>query len=542
VLVTLTGPDGKTVTKTIDVKQLARDPLFKAIASNPYPPTAGDYTFTVTSDWSWRVASSSQPWLAVSDFATRSGSPTASHEYTFHLDEYPGSGYSTETRTANIGVESDDLEFPPGTTVPIVQTRGPYLVITDPASKQHAFGSSPTARIVTFRVNAGWTFATDANFDKVIAGATYDGSTIVAGNVKTGSTSPATEVIEKVTFAPVISSLAGFATTGVTFSTTNHSGVPTPSSDVVTFTRLVPAEWTFVGSNPVAGSTIPTAASTEVTIVAHTNLPWWGQQESATKVPSGPLTAYKENDEVKVSVPARPTNVASSWNSSGNITIRAGYDGWPPEIPALAPSHEFTLHQPVYKPVHVTSITPLTVPGKGGTVNVTFTNTDAADFYVEWRDSPTYEGSTALSSQINVMGIGVKAVSCPASYTNRSLYLYHATTGTLLYATPVTQQKVTWVLINVVWDDYNRKATYSCPGGYTYIGSPQGQSIDLSDAVGTFYYDSSPYWTPGGYNYIDDLYYGYIWRINSLGSIHDVEYYESWYYLNYNATGWCKSN
>jgi hypothetical protein len=507
VLVTLTGPDGKTVTKTIDVKQLARDPLFKAIASNPYPPTAGDYTFTVTSDWSWRVASSSQPWLAVSDFATRSGSPTANHEYTFHLDEYPGS-YSTETRAANIGVESDDLDFPPGTTVQIVQGRTPYLVITDPASKQHAFGT--TGRIVTFRVNAGWTFATDANFDKVISGATYNSSSIGAGDEKTGSTSPATEVIEEVTFAPVISSLAGFATTGVTFSTTNHSGVPTPASDVVTFTRLVPAEWTFVGSNPVAGSTIPTAASTEVTIVAHTNLPWWGQQESATKVPSGPLSAYKENDEVKVTVPARPTNVASSWNSSGDITIRAGYDGWPPEIPALAPLHEFTLNQPVYKPINVTYIDPPNVPGVGGTVNVTFTNTDAPDFYVEWRDSPTYEGSTALSSQIKVEGIGVKAISCPASYTNRSLYLYHATTGTLLYATPVTQQKVTWVFASAYSGD--GVTIPPCPAGYVWYGYWDGINVDTSDCIGL---------SVGGYSTITSSYivqgpYAGGWRVWEL--------------------------
>jgi hypothetical protein len=462
VLVTLTGADGKTVTKTIDVKQLARDPRFEAITSNPYPPTAGEYTFTVMSDWAWRAGSSTEPsWLVLDDFETRPGSPTASHEYTFRLEEYPGSGYSTLTREAYINVASDDPEFPSSTTVLIVQTRGPYLVITDPASKQHAFGT--TARIVTFRVNAGWTFATDANFDKVIEGATYNGFTIAAGDVKTGAMSPDTEVIEKVTFAPVISSLAGFATTNVTFSTTNHSGVPTPASDAVTFTRLVPADWTFISSDPVAGSPIPTAASTEVTIVANTNLPWWGQLESGAKIPSGPLAAYKENDEVKVTVPARQTNVASSWNSLGeSITIRAGYDAQL-GLPALASPHEFTLNQPVYQPINVSDLDPPTIVGRGGNVNVTFTNTDAPDFYVEWRDLPTYEGSTALSSQIKVEGIGVKAVVCPETTVERNLYLYHATTGELLYSSPVVQSSPLYLIVDCDWVN----TRWSCPGGYS---------------------------------------------------------------------------
>jgi hypothetical protein len=355
VLVTLVGPDGKSVTKVVNVKQLARDPLFKVVVSNPYPAMGGDYTFTLASEVSWKLGYSDTPLgiLTLTDFSKHEANPNAPYPYTFSLAQYATSDY-TATRSEEIKVTSNDPDFLPA-TITIEQSAAPYLVITNPTSKEHDFGTTPTSREVTFKTNAGWFFNGDASFGDVIAGVTLGGTSIAAGlPAQTGSTLPYEEVEETLTFTPrpsLATETAGMKSTGVTFTTANHGAAP-EASDVMTFYRLVPARWEFVSSNPAAGSEI-IARETTVTLVANTNLQWWGQATDNTagdvgeKKESAIPAAYTEDDPITVTVPERPTDNAASWASTGTTTIQAGYDA-SPGIPALAPLHEFTLDRPAY--------------------------------------------------------------------------------------------------------------------------------------------------------------------------------------------------
>ncbi|MDR1273786.1 MAG: FimB/Mfa2 family fimbrial subunit, partial [Odoribacteraceae bacterium] len=193
VLVTLHGAGGKTVTRVVDVRQLARDPVFIAATKNPYPPLAGNYTFTVTSEVPWALAASGSPaaMLTLLDGgAMHAASPNAPYTYTFHLAASPATTYSTATRVEMINVTSTDPGLPAGTTIQIEQDASPYIAIVDPASKARDFGTGTTPGDVTFKTNAGWKFSGDASFNDVIDGVMLGASPVTEDVVQVGSSSP----------------------------------------------------------------------------------------------------------------------------------------------------------------------------------------------------------------------------------------------------------------------------------------------------------------------------------------------------------------
>jgi hypothetical protein len=346
VMVILKGTDGRTVSRTVNVKQFARDPSFEASISNPYPASGGEYTFNVVSDWSWSLAKSNDPAniLTLADGSMHLANPDAPHPYTFSLTPY--TGYTSTPRSEKINVISNDPDFPEDKkTITIEQATTPYLVIIDPESKAHEF-TTGDPRIVTFRTNAGWLFTTGAGFADVILN-----TSITTGELQQGSPSPSTEVVETVTFTPKVSTAAGLSTTTVVFTTKNPDGA-TEASETVTLRRFVDKIWNFVSSNPGENMEI-IAKATSVTLYANTNLKWWGQATDNTantvgaKEESATPTAYKANDMLTVTIPERPVDNADSWTESGTITVRAGHDALP-GIPALDPVHEFTLNRPAY--------------------------------------------------------------------------------------------------------------------------------------------------------------------------------------------------
>jgi hypothetical protein len=388
VLVTLAGSGGKSVTRVVNVRQLAREPLFTAFPSNPYPAGAGDYKFSILSELPWQVTSSTELWLTADDHATREGSPAATREYTFHLEEFSGSGYGTGTREALVNVASDDPDFL-ATTVPIVQTRGPYLVITDPASKEHRFGDPATPRAVTFKTNAGWFFTGDASFGDVISGVTLGETSIVAGlPAQTGSTRPDVEVFETLTFTPS-DMAAGLKHATVTFTTANHGDVP-EASDVMTFSRFVPAAWDFEnakeGSTPLENGSSILANATSVTLAASANLHWWGRVgDDGDKVSTtGEVTGY-QSKSVNVSFTARSTTEFASWNSDENVTVQAGYDTW--EGITGETTKELSLKRPPYT-LKVTGHSKL----KPYSVTLAI-ETNAPEFSIELKDGDELVGS-----------------------------------------------------------------------------------------------------------------------------------------------------
>jgi hypothetical protein len=192
----------------------------------------------------------------------------------------------------------------------------------------------------------------------VISGVTYEDDPIAANDEKEGSTVPYVEVVKTLTFSPHTgpsTAAAGKTRSDVTFTTHNPDDPMLDKSDVMTFYRFTPANWTFVGSSPVAEYKI-SAAATPVTLTAHTNLQWWGQatDNTATATPgekkySDTPAAYTPNDQITVTVPARPLQQNASWNASltGTVTVQAGYDGQP-GIPALDPPEQFSLNREAY--------------------------------------------------------------------------------------------------------------------------------------------------------------------------------------------------
>jgi hypothetical protein len=185
--------------------------------------------------------------------------------------------------------------------------------------------------------------------------------------------------------------------------------------------------------------------------------------------------------DVEVIVPARPTANSVSWTSTDNVTIRAGYDAIPPSIPALDPAEEqeITLKRPAYT-LSVSNISPNPLPSNAGTVDVTFAST-ADSYYVQWRNSASPSTSTVIgTAQILVTGTGTQAVAYPALTTlaDRSLYLYHATTGKLLYSTPVVQKKPYYMYVEV-HIAMNGSPAWYCPSGYTAMTEQAEYPIGL---------------------------------------------------------------
>jgi hypothetical protein len=370
VQVMLKGTDGRSVSKVINVRQLNREMEFHANPDNPYPAVGGDdLEFTVASEGKWRLLPNvADAYLTLKDpiEGTTGHHPSVtSFTYPFELTSNVNSYAS---RAATIEVNLDDLAFSPVISFDIVQSgTPPYLTITEPAAvddppvHEYNFGLALTPKTVEFETNADWKFTIEDNFTDLFSGVTLgDASPITPNVTQTGTSDPTGKVEKEVIFTPTASTgtmLAGKNVTRVTFTTDSHSGA-LPASGVLSLFRIVPPDWTLVsaheGATPLAmdGTSSIRAAGTTVTLTASTNLPWWGQATDNTAGASGarkdssPLSAAKTNDQITVTVPARPATNADSWNLAGTATIEAGYAGLAPYFADY--SEQFSLNRPVY--------------------------------------------------------------------------------------------------------------------------------------------------------------------------------------------------
>jgi hypothetical protein len=324
VLVTLKGPDGKAVTRVINVKQLGREMIFTPEGILDYPGAAGDYTFTVTSEAPWQL-SKSDGYLTLGDEMEQ---PAATgYPYHFSLEANP----AFVPRVATINVTSSDAGFyPPNRSFQIRQaSAASYIHITNPSSLTHDFGDSDAGKKVEFTTNTKWKFIIDdATYSSVIKNT--DGP--VASTSYDLGASPLSPEDGSVTFTPETDAgmeVAGTKTTTVTFTT----DPPTDDPKHVTFSRTIPAKWTFVsageGSTPLSDGSNISAAATTVRLTAEANLNWWGRVgiDDATKQSTTGIVTGYQSKWVDIDFLDRPVDAPASWTASGDpVTIQAGYD------------------------------------------------------------------------------------------------------------------------------------------------------------------------------------------------------------------------
>jgi hypothetical protein len=538
VLVTLTDPvTSRTVTRVVNVKQLGREMLFTPTGTLDYPAAASDkYTFTVASEAKWQLAES-ETYLTLGDESTEHD-PTAAFSYKFSLTSNEN---SYAPRVATVEVTSSDPDFFPASRSFKIRQAGtpPYINITEPTGGTYNFGLSDVAETVEFTTNAKWKFTTNADYSGVIK----DAGGASANTAYDLGASPLVEKKGGVTFTPETDAgteVAGTVKeTTVTFTTEPATDAPTN----ITFSRVVPAMLEILSPAPSTGIL---AKKTGVTLIAKTNLIWWAQATDNTapaatgtqEYSTGPA-AYKPTDQITVTVPARPTGEIASWNSTGTVTMQAGYDALPG---ILAYSEQFTLDRPAYT-LTVSNINPTTVVAGGGTVNVTF-NSTADTYYVQWRNSATFSGSTAIGDPMLVTGTGVQTINYPEKDlegASRNLYLYHATTNTLLFDNPVVQK------MPLYWAARPKAAptsvtttiSWNVPSGYTQLASSEYViGMDLSDSgsnmFGSTNYGLSfnvenyfvAYWDYLGTDSDGELLYKAIvwgWQYRAIGSTGGVE-------------------
>jgi hypothetical protein len=451
VMVTLDGTNG-SVSRAVNVRQLAREMLFEPTLANPYPAAAGDYTFTVKSEAPWQLAENpDETFLELED---ESGYHPVSTAFTYNFS-LTSNMDSFTPREVEIDVTSSDPEFYPIPailpTFKIVQREGaiPFIDIDDPTDYPYDFG---LAKTVTFQTNANWKFTTDANYASVIGS-----ESVTPDQDQTTAATPTVPVAGSVTFSPASSStdLAGSKSTSVTFQTVTPAGV-TDDSEAISFSRVIPASFS-VSSDPVTGTDIGTAAST-VTLTANTNIRWWGRLgDSGTKINSAVLTAPKTNDQVTVTVPVLAWDAVASWSAS-TVTVQAGYNAQT-DITASTPV-VFTFNRPAYT---------LSVNNPGdigfGVTSVTLTVTKTAptcSIVFKIHGTSTIVGSTTTSGSTATISVAAN------SGTARSIDITNGVTGQILYT--ITQAESPLYYLDGPYSEWLSLADVQgrgrCPAGY----------------------------------------------------------------------------
>jgi hypothetical protein len=147
-----------------------------------------------------------------------------------------------------------------------------------------------------------------------------------------------------------------------------------------------------------------------------------------------------------VAVPARPVNVATSWNDVLDVTLNAGYgavSGTP--IPALAIPLACVVKQDPYTPITVNTMSTTTVPATGGTVSILFsTNAPTISVNGAWDTDPA---SLLIDAQSSEDTHGVTIGTLPAGITIRTLTLSNAISGAVVTGVgPVIQTAARYVI------------------------------------------------------------------------------------------------
>jgi hypothetical protein len=319
VLVTLTGPGGKAVTRAVNVRQLGYDKGFSATPATSYPAVGvTNQTFPVTSDSPWKFATGEAD-LTLEDETNWHPATATAYPYTFSLAANPG--YAE--RDLAVTVTSSDEDFA-NRSFPIHQSGvAPYFTITSGSPTD--FGAVGTPKAVGYKTNANqWEYTLAAGHENVIAS-----TNVEAGVVQTTTATPTTSVSGSVTFTPSTSTAGwGGSTRSTTATFKTAVGIPGVNEDdpkVVTLSRTIPVAFN-ITANPTSGSEIE-ATATDVTVTANTNMKWWIQLESGTKSYTGDPTGYTTTGTRTVTIPARSTSEGTSWTTNGpTITVKAGYD------------------------------------------------------------------------------------------------------------------------------------------------------------------------------------------------------------------------
>jgi hypothetical protein len=245
---------------------------------------------------------------------------------------------------------------------------------------------------------------------------------------------------------------AGIKSTQVTFTTANPDDPTLDKSDKMTFSRLAPARWEFVSSNPEGGKEV-LAKGQDVTITANTNLRWWGKEATTAKKYSATLTAYTTNSQVTVAAPARVVSQPASWTTPRTVTITAGYDALPPGIPALDPARTITFTQPAY-------YLKVTAPATSAVKSVKLTvQTDAPSY------SLLLKAGSATGTKVGEVIEGTSTaptVSLDLSRTTRVVHVVNEVTGASIttFTQPAAPLDILYMVSPPKW------SANPCPTGY----------------------------------------------------------------------------
>jgi hypothetical protein len=450
-MVTVTHPDGRVLTRVVNVTQLARE-MFEAITANPYAAAGGECTFTVTSDVPWKLArnSTSDPSGIITLGDESVDHPaTPSFVYTFTL---LANNTTFVERSASILVTSSDPDFPPG-GLEILITQGgvtPYITITDPAAGVIDFGTAATAKSVTFKTNAGRQFTTTSTYADVVST-----SSLAAGTAWGSATSPISELTGTVTFTPRHS--AGTETeaagteleTVVTFSTV--TGATPEATDALTLKRTVLVRWGTPSFDPTTGNTLPrTGASVKATVA--TNAAWSLTENITPASTTATASAYATGKNLTRAIPNNNT-----WSSRA-VAVTASCTGGG-STPANYTQKGYTLS---------VSNAPDEIAQEGGSYNVQF-NGDCPNFSIRvW--------SVTDNSQL---WVNTNAAGLTGSASNRAYTVPENTTTTSrtirLEYRPYTT--ASWVTVQTY-------TQYGTMNPYTFI--PNGMSGYIDNLTGEF--------------------------------------------------------
>ena len=323
VFVTLNGPNGRTLSRVINVMQLARE-MFFATLSNPYPNTSGEYTFPVASDVTWKLNTQAAFVTLEASESTAAYHPAIS-SYTYPFKLAASTSYSDRTAIVNVS-SSDDPTF--HTSFDIVQKGwSPVLNITDrtngktPATHFYNFGTSGDSKEVKIETNAHWKYTVvDGSLANMIESATVSSDDVQSlGQSYTPDKGVVnTSVILKPSTSGKIPDVYGGTeiSTRLKFETITEDSQAKEVEKELLLIRTVPVYFKLTSPTSL---TVP-ASGEDLTITAETNVQWYIKLGSTTWL-NKEITGYVASSSFLL----KASDVGRLPNDSSNITRKVKY-------------------------------------------------------------------------------------------------------------------------------------------------------------------------------------------------------------------------
>lgn len=269
--------DGSMASRTLTIRQEAGDLLFYASTRPLYPAVGGTESFTVSSQAPWQIASVT-PADVVTLTDTEEHPEGDDMPYSFELAPNPG----WTQRSAKFKVTSSNPDFT-GAEVDIIQASAmPVLKDFNPAVV--GLGSESVPQNATFTVNCGWTATPDTWVTVNPDNGSWNNPTQMTTGAVTLTPVPFTGADgEPVPQTPAAGSLRGT----VRLKTQDH-GALSVVQGLLSYTRTVPAFFTFVESSLPEGTLI-SADGTTLMVTVKTNNSWslnskYGEASAAASV------------------------------------------------------------------------------------------------------------------------------------------------------------------------------------------------------------------------------------------------------------------